>query len=65
MAQHYVYSLFGRRIMAQEDERTERIRRRAYHLWEAAGKPEGQEDYFWNIAAGDIDVEDAEAGETP
>jgi hypothetical protein len=40
-----------------ETDREERIRRRAYDLWEAAGRPEGQDDYFWNIAAGEIDAE--------
>jgi hypothetical protein len=41
-------------------EREERIRRRAYELWENSGKPEGKDDYFWNIAAGEIDAEDRE-----
>ena len=29
-----------------EDE----IRARAYELWEQAGKPEGREDEFWQLA---------------
>ena len=27
-----------------------KIRERAHQLWEAAGKPEGQEDRFWHEA---------------
>jgi hypothetical protein len=43
-------------------DREERIRRRAYELWENSGRPEGKDNYFWNIAAGEID---AEGEETP
>jgi Protein of unknown function (DUF2934) len=28
----------------------EKIRERAHQLWEAAGKPEGQEERFWHEA---------------
>ena len=28
----------------------EQIRKRAFELWEQAGKPEGREDDFWNQA---------------
>jgi Protein of unknown function (DUF2934) len=28
----------------------EMIRKRAHQLWEAAGKPEGQEERFWHEA---------------
>jgi hypothetical protein len=34
--------------MAQPTE--EQIRKRAFELWEQAGKPEGREDEFWNQA---------------
>ena len=29
---------------------TNKVRERAYELWEAAGKPEGQEERFWREA---------------
>ena len=29
----------------------QRIRERAYHLWEAAGRPHGRESEFWTEAA--------------
>lgn len=45
-------------------EREERIRRRAYELWEAADRPEGKDEYFWNLASADIAAEDAEAQST-
>ena len=38
----------GEFIMAQPTE--EQIRKRAFELWEQAGKPEGREDDFWNQA---------------
>ena len=28
----------------------EQIRKRAFELWEQAGRPEGREDEFWNQA---------------
>jgi hypothetical protein len=38
--------------------REERIRVRAYQLWEAAGRPEGQQQEHWDQARRDIDAED-------
>ena len=38
----------GEFIRAQPTE--EQIRKRAFELWEQAGKPEGREDEFWNQA---------------
>ena len=35
----------GRIILAQPTE--EQIRKRAFELWEQAGKPEGRDDEFW------------------
>lgn len=32
---------------ARSDERHEKIRLRAYHLWEQAGRPEGRDLEFW------------------
>jgi len=37
----------------------ETIRRRAYQLWERAGRPEGRSDEFWHEAAREIDGEGA------
>lgn len=34
--------------MEKKDEN--RLRVRAYELWEAAGKPEGQDEIFWRAA---------------
>ena len=31
-------------------EREQRIRERAYHLWEADGSPEGKADEYWHRA---------------
>ena len=52
-------------------EREERIRQRAYRLWEESGRPEGAAQDQWERAAQDLDREDAEirragtAGEKP
>jgi hypothetical protein len=52
----------ARQVVEQEngsDEvREERIRVRAHHLWEAAGRPEGQQHEHWEQARRDIDAED-------
>jgi hypothetical protein len=34
-------------IEADTPGREDRIRTQAYQLWEDAGRPEGQSDYFW------------------
>jgi hypothetical protein len=55
----------------EEQDRDARIRRRAYEMWEAEGRPEGQADRHWSRAAEDLDREDAAiqregiAGEKP
>ncbi len=33
-----------------DETRQQRIRERAYHLWEADGHPQGREDEFWERA---------------
>lgn len=43
-----------------ENDRENRIRKRAYELWEAAGKPEGRHDEHWEQAAREIDQGDSE-----
>ncbi|MCP3459606.1 DUF2934 domain-containing protein [Bradyrhizobium sp. CCGUVB23] len=41
----------------------EQIRKRAFELWEQAGKPEGREDEFWQRAQKDL--QDAEENDDP
>ena len=36
----------------------EQIRSRAHQLWEQAGKPEGREDEFWQLAEQELLNED-------
>jgi hypothetical protein len=40
------------------EDRNQRIQRRAYELWMAAGTPEGKDEHFWLMAERDIDAED-------
>lgn len=48
--------------MSDTDEhRAERIRVRAYFLWQEAGSPEGGEAWFWEQARG-LEQPDADAG---
>jgi hypothetical protein len=48
------------------DDREERIRHRAYALWQAAGEPEGRDAEFWTKAEFEIvDEEAAPSGELP
>ncbi len=46
--------------LARTADREERIRHRAYRLWEQAGRPEGAAQDHWERAAQDLDREDAE-----
>jgi len=32
-------------------EHEDRVRERAYHLWEDAGRPDGRDDEFWHAEA--------------
>jgi Protein of unknown function (DUF2934) len=41
-------------------ERTNRIRERAYHLWEVDGRPEGREQEYWERAEAMIGKEESE-----
>lgn len=36
------------------DDKQAAIRERAYHLWEAAGRPEGQADAHWRQATEEV-----------
>jgi Protein of unknown function (DUF2934) len=52
-------------------DREDRIRQRAYELWEQEGRPDGRAQQHWDRAAQDLDREDADirregvAGENP
>lgn len=41
--------------MQKEQEREERIRQRAYEIWESEGRPEGAHDEHWLRAVKEID----------
>ncbi len=41
------------------DDRQERIRQRAYAIWEREGRRDGDHERHWHMAAGEIDAEDA------
>ena len=40
----------------------ERIRERAYHIWEASGRPSGRDQEFWHQARQQIAVDERQAG---
>jgi len=40
--------------MADMTPREKRVRDRAYDLWERAGKPTGQDGYFWAQAESEV-----------
>ena len=49
-----------------DPEREQRVRERAYHLWEADGKPHGRDVEFWERARELIAMEEsADAGKLP
>ena len=59
-------------MSSNEEDIEQRVRRRAYELWEAAGRPNGRGDEFWHEAWSDItsggeqeDVGSAAATPTP
>ena len=43
-----------------DQNREERIRRRAYRLWEEDGRQDGHAEDYWHRAAQDLDREDAD-----
>ena len=52
--------------LAADSDREKRVRERAYHLWEAEGKPHGRDIEFWERARELIAIEDsAGAGQLP
>lgn len=49
-----------------DENRLNRIRERAYHLWEADGRPDGRQDEYWDRASTLVGMEDsAGAGQVP
>ncbi len=49
-----------------DETRHTRIRERAYHLWEADGRPHGRQDEFWERASELVGMEEsAGAAELP
>lgn len=52
--------------LEQDPAREQRIRERAYHLWEQDGRPHGRDREFWERARALVAIEDnAGAGELP
>jgi hypothetical protein len=52
--------------LAPDPKRDQRIRERAYHLWEQEGRPHGRDQEFWERARELIGMEDnPHAGELP
>ena len=52
--------------LAPDPAREHRIRERAYHLWEQAGRPHGRDREFWERARELVAIEDnPHAGELP
>lgn len=48
-----------RNPLAVDPDREERVRQRAYHLWEADGKPHGRDVEYWERARELIGMEDS------
>jgi hypothetical protein len=44
-------------------DRETQIRERAHAIWEAEGRPEGQDQAHWERAAAEIDAENGGGGE--
>ena len=47
-----------------EPEKTieDRVRDRAYALWEKDGRPDGRSDEYWQQARSEVEAEEAEPG---
>ena len=44
-------------MSATNEEFEQRVRERAYSLWDAEGRPEGRTDEFWDLARRQIEAE--------
>jgi hypothetical protein len=47
------------------ERRHEKVRLRAYELWQEAGEPEGRDDEFWRRAEAEIPEDTASDREAP
>ncbi|MER8430096.1 DUF2934 domain-containing protein [Mesorhizobium caraganae] len=47
------------------EDRNERIRRRAYEIWQREGAADGEHERHWHQASAEIDREDDELGARP
>ena len=45
-------------------DKHERIRQRAFEIWEQAGRPEGEHERHWHQATREIEAEDAAVGDS-
>jgi hypothetical protein len=45
--------------MTEEADRTDRIRARAYRIWESEGRPDDRAEIHWSIASRIVDEEEA------
>jgi hypothetical protein len=45
-------------MSSSNEDREQRIRERAYSLWEEEGRPDGRAEEFWERARGLIEAED-------
>jgi hypothetical protein len=46
----------------QEIAIEDRVRERAYALWEKDGRPEGRSDEYWQRARSEVEAEEAKPG---
>ncbi len=49
------------RMSSAADTLEQRIRERAYHFWEASGRPHGRDDEFWHRARETIAADDRQS----
>lgn len=47
-------------MVMDEQKEQDRIRRRAYEIWEREGSPDGRAEEFWEQAIASISAEDAQ-----
>jgi hypothetical protein len=53
---------FGFRRLIMGDDREERIKARAYEIWQREGSPESHENAHWKEAEQELDAENTGAG---
>ena len=55
----------ARNQLVTDPTREHRVRERAYHLWEADGKPHGRDVEYWERARELVSTEESAFGEKP